>query len=114
MLGVEPEVVSGEEEAALSFAGATRELPEELGPFLVVDVGGGSTEFVLGSGGTVQASVSVDVGCVRLTERHLAGDPPTADEVAAARADVEQALERVRAAVPVERARTDRGARRAR
>ena len=109
VLGVDPEVVTGGEEAALSFNGATRGLDPALGPFLVVDIGGGSTEFVLGDGGPqggVSAAVSVDVGCVRLTERHLHGDPPTAAEVAAARADVLRALERVQAAVPVARART--------
>ena len=105
-LGVDPEVVSGAEEAALSFAGATRTLDPTGGPFLVMDIGGGSTEFVLGSEGAVQASLSVDIGCVRLTERHLAGDPPTRAEVAAAAADIEDALGRVRDAVPVQRART--------
>jgi exopolyphosphatase/guanosine-5'-triphosphate,3'-diphosphate pyrophosphatase len=109
VLGVAPEVVSGEQEAALSFDGATRGLDPADGPFLVVDIGGGSTEFVLGRGGPgggVQAALSVDIGCVRLTERHLAGDPPTAAQVAAARADVDRALARVRAAVPVQQART--------
>jgi exopolyphosphatase/guanosine-5'-triphosphate,3'-diphosphate pyrophosphatase len=102
-LGVPPEVVSGDEEAALSFDGATRDLDAAAGPFLVVDVGGGSTELVLGTE-QVEAALSVDVGCVRLTERHLRSDPPTAAEVAAAEADVDAALVRVRAAVPVERA----------
>lgn len=104
-LGVDPEVVSGAEEAALSFDGATRGLDPADGPFLVVDIGGGSTEFVLGAE-RVEAALSVDIGCVRLTERHLAGDPPTAAEIAATVADIEAALDRVRAAVPVERART--------
>ena len=104
-LGTDPEVVSGDEEAALSFAGATAGLDPAAGPYLVMDIGGGSTELVLGTT-SVQAAVSVDVGCVRLTERHLYDDPPTAAQVAAARADVEAALVRVRAAVPVERART--------
>ena len=104
-LGVTPEVVSGAEEAALSFDGATRGLDPADGPYLVVDIGGGSTEFVLGSSG-VQAALSVDVGCVRLTERHLAGDPPTAGQVASARADVERALDRVLDAVPAATART--------
>ncbi len=104
-LGVEPEVISGDEEAALSFDGATRGLDPADGPFLVVDIGGGSTEFVLGTT-SVEAARSVDVGCVRLTERHLAGDPPDAGQVAAARADVDAALDLVRSVVPVERART--------
>ena len=105
VLGVEPEVVSGDEEAALSFDGATRGLDPADGPFLVVDIGGGSTELVLGTT-AVEAARSVDVGCVRLTERHLVGDPPTAAEVAAAEADVDAALALVREVVPVERART--------
>jgi exopolyphosphatase/guanosine-5'-triphosphate,3'-diphosphate pyrophosphatase len=104
-LGVPPEVVSGDEEAALSFDGATRGLDPAGGPYLVVDIGGGSTELVLGTG-AVEAALSVDVGCVRLTERHLAGDPPDAAQIAAATADVDAALERVRAVVPVERTRT--------
>ena len=104
VLGVPPEVVSGEEEAALSFDGATRDLDRDEGPFLVVDIGGGSTELVLGTE-RVEAALSVDVGCVRLTERHLLSDPPTAAEVAAAEVDVDAALVRVRDVVPVERAR---------
>ena len=105
VLGVAPEVVSGDEEAALSFDGATRGLDPEHGPFLVMDIGGGSTELVLGTAAP-QAALSVDVGCVRLTERHLLDDPPTAAQVAAAEADVDAAIALVRAAVPVERART--------
>ncbi len=105
VLGVAPEVISGDEEAALSFDGATRGLDPADGPFLVMDIGGGSTELVLGTT-EVEAARSVDVGCVRLTERHLAGDPPTADQVAAAEADVDAALALVREVVPVERART--------
>jgi exopolyphosphatase/guanosine-5'-triphosphate,3'-diphosphate pyrophosphatase len=106
LLGVEPEVVAGDEEARLSFAGATRELRgEREGPFLVVDLGGGSTEFVLGDAAP-EAALSVDVGCVRLTERHLHSDPPAAAELAAALADVDAALDRVAAVVPLERART--------
>ena len=104
VLGAEPEVISGDEEAVLSFDGATRALPPGDGPFLVVDVGGGSTELVLGTA-SVEAAVSVDVGCVRLTERHLAGDPPTPAQLAAATADVDAALARARAVVPAERAR---------
>jgi len=105
VLGVEPEVVTGEEEAALSFVGATRDLDRHVGPFLVVDIGGGSTEFVLGTT-EVDAARSVDIGCVRLTERHLLDDPPTAAQIASAEADVDAALALVRAVVPVERART--------
>ncbi|MDX6284932.1 MAG: exopolyphosphatase / guanosine-5-triphosphate,3-diphosphate pyrophosphatase [Frankiales bacterium] len=104
VLGVDPEVVTGDEEAALSFAGATRELSSGA-PYLVVDIGGGSTEFVLGTT-TVDAALSVDVGCVRMTERHLQADPPTADQVSAATADIDAVLSDVREAVPVERAET--------
>jgi exopolyphosphatase/guanosine-5'-triphosphate,3'-diphosphate pyrophosphatase len=105
VLGVAPEVVSGDEEAALSFDGATRGLDPAHGPFLVMDIGGGSTELVLGTS-SPQAALSVDVGCVRLTERHLHDDPPTAMQVAGAEADVDAAVDRVRRAVPVEQART--------
>jgi exopolyphosphatase/guanosine-5'-triphosphate,3'-diphosphate pyrophosphatase len=106
-LGVEPEVVSGDEEAALSFVGATHELLESdlAQPFLVVDIGGGSTELVLG-GATVEAARSVDIGCVRMTERHLHGDPPTTEQVAAARADIEAALDLAGRTVPLRRAAT--------
>jgi exopolyphosphatase/guanosine-5'-triphosphate,3'-diphosphate pyrophosphatase len=106
ILGVDPEVVSGEEEAALSFLGATRELAGEVAPpYLVVDIGGGSTEFVLGAT-TAEAAVSVDIGCVRLTERHLHADPPTRAQVGATVRDIDAALERVREVVPVQRARS--------
>ena len=106
-LGVDPEVVTGDEEAALSFAGATRELldGDYEAPFLVVDIGGGSTELVLGAA-SVQAARSVDVGCVRMTERHLHDDPPTPDQVAAAHADVEAAIAMATRTVPVNRAAT--------
>jgi exopolyphosphatase/guanosine-5'-triphosphate,3'-diphosphate pyrophosphatase len=99
-LGIPPEVVSGDEEARLSFTGAVRGLPTDVpAPYLVVDIGGGSTEFVTGSGtGTGEAAVdraiSVDVGCVRMTERHLPADPPTPAQVAAAEADVTAAVDR--------------------
>jgi exopolyphosphatase/guanosine-5'-triphosphate,3'-diphosphate pyrophosphatase len=107
-LGVEADVVSGEEEAHLSFRGATGELGGSAAfaaPFLVVDIGGGSTEFVLGTD-DVDAARSVDVGCVRLTERHLHSDPATPAEIEAARADVVRAIESAREVVPMERART--------
>ena len=106
ILGVDPEVVTGEEEAALSFQGATRDLGEGfLAPYLVVDIGGGSTEFVLGEA-EVAAARSVDIGCVRLTERHLTADPPTAESVSAAVADIDAALDSVRTAVDLHSART--------
>jgi exopolyphosphatase/guanosine-5'-triphosphate,3'-diphosphate pyrophosphatase len=104
-LGVEPEVIDGDEEAALSFGGATRTLDRDEAPFLVMDIGGGSTEVVLGTDHVVAAR-SVDIGCVRLTERHLVADPPTAEQVAAAVRDIDAAVEQVRAVVPVARTRT--------
>jgi exopolyphosphatase/guanosine-5'-triphosphate,3'-diphosphate pyrophosphatase len=109
VLGVAPEVLTGDEEAVLSFTGATAELAAgpDPGPFLVADIGGGSTEFVLGEAGRRPAhTISVNVGCVRMTERHLHGDPPTAQEVGAAVADIDAALDTVAAAVPARDART--------
>ncbi|MEV5765816.1 Ppx/GppA phosphatase family protein [Micromonospora sp. NPDC052213] len=107
-LGVAPEVVTGDEEARLSFTGAVRGLPagtEE--PFLVIDIGGGSTEFVVGTrAGGVEAAISMDIGCVRMTERHLHGDPPGMAEVAAAQADIAVAVDRALAAVPGRQAAT--------
>ncbi len=100
ILGVAPEVVSGREEAQLSFTGAVRGLPASArAPYLVVDIGGGSTEFVLGDGTGVKAAESVDMGCVRMTERHLTGDPPTAAQVASAEADIGALTERAVTAV---------------
>ena len=109
VLGVAPEVLTGDEEAVLSFTGATAELAAgpDPGPFLVADIGGGSTEFVLGpAGGPPSHAISVNVGCVRMTERHLRGDPPADREVAAAAADIDAALDAVAAAVPARDART--------
>jgi len=102
-IGVEPEVIDGAEEARLSFRGATGVLgSRHPGPLLVVDLGGGSTELVLGADAQV-ASYSMDVGCVRMTERHLHSDPPTTSEIAAAAADVRAALDAASAMVPLER-----------
>ncbi len=118
ILGVDPEVVSGAEEAYLSFRGATAELagddresgrPHPEPPFLVVDIGGGSTEFVFGTPEAAARGLSVismNIGSVRLTERHLHDDPPTTGQVAAATADIDAALTEVAAAIPVSRART--------
>jgi exopolyphosphatase / guanosine-5'-triphosphate,3'-diphosphate pyrophosphatase len=111
VLGVAPEVVSGDEEARLSFTGATRELAGGAAgdcpsPYLVTDIGGGSTEFVLGGPEGVGGARSVDIGCVRMTERHLHGDPPSPAEVAAATADIDHALALVAASVPVHQAKT--------
>ena len=126
VLGVGPEVLSGDEEARLSFTGATAELaaaarPEAGGgeaggegaaagpvapPYLVADIGGGSTEFVLGDPPVVSGAVSVDIGCVRMTERHLRSDPPNPAEVTAARADIGAALDVVAEKIAVAGART--------
>lgn len=103
-LGVRPELLAGEEEALLSFRGATRGLEPATGPFLVVDIGGGSTEFILGQTAP-EALISVDMGCVRMTERHITHDPPERAELEACAQDVQRTLERVRTVVPVERAR---------
>ena len=94
-MGVEPEVVTCDEEARLSYVGATRSLlgADHPQPFLVVDIGGGSTELILGSGTEVDAGRSLDVGSVRMTERHLLGDPPTHAQVEAAAAEVDVALD---------------------
>ncbi|MFB4311098.1 exopolyphosphatase [Actinomadura sp. GTD37] len=107
IFGVVPEVISGDEEAELSFLGATRELAElrPARPYLVVDIGGGSTEFVLGSS-TAGASRSIDIGCVRMTERHLKDDPPSPQQISGAAADIDTALDAVRERVPVDEART--------
>jgi exopolyphosphatase/guanosine-5'-triphosphate,3'-diphosphate pyrophosphatase len=99
--GIAPEVISGGEEAELSFAGATGDViaAGHAGPYLVCDIGGGSTELVRGeattTGAHVVQSYSADVGCVRMTERHLASDPPTQDEIAAATADIEAAVDAI-------------------
>jgi exopolyphosphatase / guanosine-5'-triphosphate,3'-diphosphate pyrophosphatase len=126
VLGVDPEVLSGDEEARLSFTGATTELAAAARPgvggegeggglaaagptappYLVADIGGGSTEFVLGDPPVVSGAVSVDIGCVRMTERHLRDDPPRPAEVAAARADIGAALDVVAAKIAVADART--------
>ncbi|WP_435204863.1 Ppx/GppA phosphatase family protein [Micromonospora sp. bgisy143] len=106
-LGVAPEVVSGDEEARLSFTGAVRGLSADAKePFLVVDIGGGSTEFVVGDRTGVRSAISVDIGCVRMTERHLAGDPPTPEQVAAAESDIAAVVDRALAAVPGREAAT--------
>jgi exopolyphosphatase/guanosine-5'-triphosphate,3'-diphosphate pyrophosphatase len=103
VLGVAPEVISGTEEAALSFTGAVAGLPGVADPLLVADIGGGSTELVLGSPTEkrVFASYSMDVGCVRMTERHLRSDPPTEAQIAATVADLRVALELAAVEVPV-------------
>jgi len=103
-LGARPELLPGEDEARFSFLGATSGLDPAAGPYLVVDIGGGSTEFVLGTHAPEQL-ISVDMGCVRMSERHLKSDPPTIGELAACASDVRRVLEQVRAAVDVGRMR---------
>lgn len=103
-LGARPELLSGEQEAELSFRGATAELPASDGPFLVLDIGGGSTEFVLGET-EPEALISIQVGCVRMTERHLASDPPSRVQLDACSTDVRRELVRVREVIDVSRAR---------
>jgi len=104
-LGIELEVISGDEEAALSFAGAIKDLDPSNGPFLVVDIGGGSTEFVFGTS-TVEAARSVNIGCVRMTERHFASDPATAEQIELARTDIQAAIAQAAAVVPITNAKT--------
>lgn len=103
-LGARPELLSGEDEALLSFTGATADLDPADGPFLVFDLGGGSTEFVFGTAGPdgrIEASLSIDVGCVRLTERFLAqGDPPAPEDLTAAITYTDTWLDDVLLAIP--------------
>jgi len=105
ILGIEPEVIPGTEEAALSFMGATKELLTADGPFLVVDIGGGSTEFVLGSEKVVSAK-SVNIGCVRMSERHLNSQPPTPEQISAATSDIDAAINDAGATVGFSQAKT--------
>ena len=104
-LGIELEVISGDEEAALSFAGAIKDLDPSNGPFLVVDIGGGSTEFVFGTS-TVEAARSVNIGCVRMTERHISSDPATPEQIELARTDIQAAIAQAAAVVPITKAKT--------
>ncbi|NLI03868.1 MAG: Ppx/GppA family phosphatase [Actinomycetaceae bacterium] len=94
ILGITPQVLSGDEEARMSFTGAISVLDDAVGPILAVDLGGGSTELVLGDeDGTVISAYSMDVGSVRMRERRLHSNPPTVNELAAARADIQVALD---------------------
>ena len=106
VLGAEPEVITGDEEAALSYAGAVAGLAGVAWPVLVADIGGGSTELVVGDAHGPLAARSVDVGCVRMTERRLHSDPPSPEEVAAATDDVRAALATAARTVPVASAAT--------
>jgi exopolyphosphatase/guanosine-5'-triphosphate,3'-diphosphate pyrophosphatase len=104
-LGARPELLSGEEEARLSFEGATRDLSPDGAPFLIIDLGGGSTELVLGKS-QPEALISLQMGCVRMTERHLRTDPPSDEELAACFADVRRELVRAREVLDPSRARS--------
>ncbi|MBT1162432.1 MULTISPECIES: Ppx/GppA phosphatase family protein [Bifidobacterium] len=114
ILGVRPEVIPGTEEADLSFLGATSVAPrgDLPAPFLVVDLGGGSTELVLGGDGVtapdtqVQAAYSMNIGSVRMTERHLHTDPPTEAEIGEAIADIDEHIDEAFRTVPAGRTRT--------
>lgn len=105
ILGVQVEVIPGEEEARLSFLGATKELDQNQSPFLVVDIGGGSTEFVLGSE-KVDSANSVNIGCVRMSERHLTSQPPTMDQIARAIVDIDLAITQAASVVPITTAKS--------
>ena len=105
ILGVEVEVIPGEQEAALSFIGATKELSQSDGPFLVVDIGGGSTEFVFGSE-KVEFAKSVNIGCVRMSERHLNSQPPTMAQIAEAIIDIDLAITQAAKVVPISQAKS--------
>jgi len=105
ILGVEVEVIPGEEEAMLSFNGATKELMQSDAPYLVVDIGGGSTEFVFGSN-KVENAKSVDIGCVRMSERHFTSQPTTMDQVARAIIDIDSAIAQAASVVPISNAKT--------
>ncbi len=104
-LGIEPEVISGDEEARLSFIGATKEFAASDAPFLVVDIGGGSTEFVYGHS-EVEFAKSVNIGCVRMTERNIHSDPPKAEEIENARRDIQEAIAVAALTVPITQAKT--------
>jgi exopolyphosphatase/guanosine-5'-triphosphate,3'-diphosphate pyrophosphatase len=106
LIGVEPEVIPGEEEAALSFIGAVSDLKNRFpAPYLVVDIGGGSTEFVIGTEG-VEKAKSVNIGCVRMRERHLKSQPPTSLQVQKAVEDIDRAIADAARTVPITEAKT--------
>jgi exopolyphosphatase/guanosine-5'-triphosphate,3'-diphosphate pyrophosphatase len=99
IVGTEPELLSGREEGELSFLGATAELDPADGPFLVVDIGGGSTEFAFGAA-RCEGALSCDIGCVRLTEKYLHHDPPWAEELTQCISITELHLDDVARAIP--------------
>jgi exopolyphosphatase/guanosine-5'-triphosphate,3'-diphosphate pyrophosphatase len=104
-VGKAPELLSGGAEAALAFAGATADRAPAEGPFLVLDIGGGSTEFAFGSR-EPEHSISLDIGCVRITERCLHDDPPSRAQLAHASTFIGRQLEQVKREVPCQRAQT--------
>ena len=104
-LGIEPEVIAGEVEAALSFQGATKEFDKSEGPFLVIDIGGGSTAFVFGTD-SVEAARSMNIGCVRMSERHFTGDQPDPGQIASAIEDIDEAIRQAAKSVPITKAKT--------
>ena len=105
ILNIQVEVIPGVEEAALSFTGATYQLDQDSGPFLVVDIGGGSTEFVYGDKKVISAK-SVNIGCVRMSERHLTNQPPTMDQIASAIVDIDNAITQAAVSVPINSAKS--------
>jgi len=105
ILGIEVEVIPGNEEARLSFNGATKELTPNDAPFLVVDIGGGSTEFVFGKS-EVEFAISVDIGCVRMSERHLKTQPAQSDQLAQAIIDIDKAIAKAAVQVPISSAKS--------
>ena len=104
-LGIEPEVIAGEVEAALSFQGATKDFDKSQGPFLVIDIGGGSTEFVFGTD-SVEVARSMNIGCVRMSERHFTGDQPDPGQIASAIEDIDEAIRQAAKSVPITDAKT--------
>ncbi len=104
-LGIEPEVIAGEVEAALSFQGATKDFDKSEGPFLVIDIGGGSTEFVFGTD-SVEYARSMNIGCVRMSERHFTGDQPDPGQIASAIEDIDEAIRQAAKTVPITQAKT--------
>jgi exopolyphosphatase/guanosine-5'-triphosphate,3'-diphosphate pyrophosphatase len=104
-LGIEPEVIAGEVEAALSFQGATKDFDKAQGPFLVIDIGGGSTEFVFGTD-SVEAARSMNIGCVRMSERHFTGDQPDPGQIASAIEDIDENIRQAAKTVPITEAKT--------
>jgi len=105
ILNIQVEVIPGEEEAALSFTGATYQLDQGSGPFLVVDIGGGSTEFVYGDK-KVMSAKSVNIGCVRMSERHFTNQPPTMGQIASAIVDIDIAITQAAVSVPINSAKS--------